>query len=546
MKRVAFLLTPLLLLAVPAAAQAPHCRPIHEVGTFDNPTLRFSGGGDAFAVSEFVDGKTRFIGAYETSTGRSLGLPPGDVGLIVTRGKRWLRIMSSDFKSSRYYDWRTGAEAKLPAGIRNIFESDHYSVLLGSAPGARVVRTDDLTATVVQFEGLDSARVSDELGLAVAFQPVSSQQGGKPEVLVWDLAAGKETARLRVGRVANLYFQGHYLVINEPDENKKKTMSVWDPRSGRQLGRYAGYDRISWLSLVSPGPELKRDTDSKKGALVHMDEPDRVIEVESDSAVWVEWVAKDRIFARRGGRVVILGRDGRAVLATLADGNKAIGLANGLIGVHIEARAGKRVDILDAESLRPVATLPGREIAEPHLGGRFVATMWSSRDGQSPSALFDTERRAIVCVTPDSTPGYSKAFASPDGKHLAVAWSTSESRRDDKKLVLYAAPDPEAERAKLAEARAKSRGLSPQDKARAQALFKQAFELFQAGEFEAAVRQFDQGLAIDPANGAAHFYLAETYERQQKTARALEHYRRTIDLAPGSKEAAIAETRMGK
>jgi tripartite-type tricarboxylate transporter receptor subunit TctC len=98
----------------------------------------------------------------------------------------------------------------------------------------------------------------------------------------------------------------------------------------------------------------------------------------------------------------------------------------------------------------------------------------------------------------------------------------------------------------LASMRAKSAALSPADKAGAGELFKQAFELFQAGEFEAAALQFNKGLAIDPANGVAHFYLAETYERQQKTTQAREHYRRTIDFAPDSKEAAMAQTRIGK
>ncbi|MBI3128667.1 MAG: hypothetical protein HYZ11_13770, partial [Candidatus Tectomicrobia bacterium] len=81
-------------------------------------------------------------------------------------------------------------------------------------------------------------------------------------------------------------------------------------------------------------------------------------------------------------------------------------------------------------------------------------------------------------------------------------------------------------------------------KARAEALFRQAFALFQEGEFEAAALGFTQGLEIDPADGIGHFYLAETLVRQDRAGDAVRHYERTLALAPESKEALLARTRL--
>lgn len=101
-------------------------------------------------------------------------------------------------------------------------------------------------------------------------------------------------------------------------------------------------------------------------------------------------------------------------------------------------------------------------------------------------------------------------------------------------------------KAEIDAVRARSASLAAPDRARAQTFLKQGFELFQAGEFEAAILRFRRGLEIDPANGLGHFYLAETYARQDNKKLAREHYQKTVDFAPDSKEAAIAEARLGQ
>ena len=96
------------------------------------------------------------------------------------------------------------------------------------------------------------------------------------------------------------------------------------------------------------------------------------------------------------------------------------------------------------------------------------------------------------------------------------------------------------------EAKAISAKLSAAQKSKAQASFKQAFELFQAGEFEAAIVGFKEGLAIDPADGRANYYLGECYAKNEQDDLARIRYRRAVDLAPGSKEAFLAQARLKK
>jgi Flp pilus assembly protein TadD len=96
------------------------------------------------------------------------------------------------------------------------------------------------------------------------------------------------------------------------------------------------------------------------------------------------------------------------------------------------------------------------------------------------------------------------------------------------------------------EAKAISAKLSAAQKSKAQASFKQAFELFQAGQFDAAILGFEQGLAIDPGDGRANYYLGECLDRQDQDALAKLRYQRAVYLAPGTKEALLAQAWLAK
>jgi hypothetical protein len=113
---------------------------------------------------------------------------------------------------------------------------------------------------------------------------------------------------------------------------------------------------------------------------------------------------------------------------------------------------------------------------------------------------------------------------------------------------VYAIENEDAARARVrrevAQAKTTSAKLAPAKRAEAQGIFKQAFELFQAGEFATAARLFESGLAIDPGNVPANYYLGETYARLGNKDRAALYYTRAAAIAPTTKEGALASTRL--
>lgn len=151
-----------------------------------------------------------------------------------------------------------------------------------------------------------------------------------------------------------------------------------------------------------------------------------------------------------------------------------------------------------------------------------------------------------LCTSTVGNLGRRPAF-SDGGK-----WVATEKRQANgvSAVFLYAVvtAQDQIEKAEMDKAAivAASAKLTPVQKADAQARFKQAFELFQAGEFDAAILRFRQGLEIDPANAIAHYYAGETYDRLDRRREAQEHYRRVISLAPDSVEGAKAQARLGR
>jgi formylglycine-generating enzyme required for sulfatase activity len=94
----------------------------------------------------------------------------------------------------------------------------------------------------------------------------------------------------------------------------------------------------------------------------------------------------------------------------------------------------------------------------------------------------------------------------------------------------------------FADIRARSARLTPAQRAEAQAIFGSAFQIWQAGDMAAAALAFERGLAIDPANGPANFYMGDVFGRRGDTERAREHYRRAVAFGANTPEAFRAET----
>jgi formylglycine-generating enzyme required for sulfatase activity len=63
-----------------------------------------------------------------------------------------------------------------------------------------------------------------------------------------------------------------------------------------------------------------------------------------------------------------------------------------------------------------------------------------------------------------------------------------------------------------------------------QTLFQDAFELQRAGKMDEAVAKYREGLAADPDNAQAHFYLGEAYRSMKEWARAGREFERAAAL----------------
>ena len=83
--------------------------------------------------------------------------------------------------------------------------------------------------------------------------------------------------------------------------------------------------------------------------------------------------------------------------------------------------------------------------------------------------------------------------------------------------------------------------LTPAQRDEAQQLFERAFDHYQAGQFEAAIADFERGRAIDPANTTALSFLADALARNGDTGRARLVYDKVIVLEPDSDNARKAK-----
>ena len=91
-----------------------------------------------------------------------------------------------------------------------------------------------------------------------------------------------------------------------------------------------------------------------------------------------------------------------------------------------------------------------------------------------------------------------------------------------------------------------SASLSPEMQEKSNVLLSQTLNFLHDEEFEAVIIRAKELLDIDPANSAAHYYLAEAYSRLKDINNAVLHYRYAINFNPDSQEAVLAQVRLTK
>ena len=123
---------------------------------------------------------------------------------------------------------------------------------------------------------------------------------------------------------------------------------------------------------------------------------------------------------------------------------------------------------------------------------------------------------------------YQAAHPNPDAEIAFIKARTAA-------MIAAYVPPPVAP--KYADLQARSAALTPQQKAQAVQMFVTAQGLWKSGDFDAAREGFSQGLAIDPANGPANFYMGDILQRQNNAAGAGLYMDRAVTLGPATAEA---------
>jgi tetratricopeptide (TPR) repeat protein len=174
----------------------------------------------------------------------------------------------------------------------------------------------------------------------------------------------------------------------------------------------------------------------------------------------------------------------------------------------------KREGVSDDVGTRPLANTP--HVALSKAGAPFV----KSRSKTSPEkvwALVSLSAIAILAVLSDSS---ISPFAVPSQMRSAAPEMASGGSNQ---TANNPAPDARNE---------------------AQMLFLKSFELLRSGDLQAARLGFERGLAIDPNNATAIFYLAEIRIRVGDDARAL--YEKVIAIDPLSEVGKKATNRLAE
>jgi hypothetical protein len=147
----------------------------------------------------------------------------------------------------------------------------------------------------------------------------------------------------------------------------------------------------------------------------------------------------------------------------------------------------------------------GNAVAMPNLGEELLGDVLqgiSQGAGAPPSG---------------SNPEEQKANARTDS---ANALSKGEQQAASELLSATSA----YERPVYADIQAKEAALSRTDKARADRTFQTAYASWQKGDCGLALSGFESGLAIDPANAAANYYVADCLVRQPTTTLSVIDY----------------------
>lgn len=424
----------------------------------------------------------------------------------------WVYSTSSISKTSSLRSTRSGANVSIasgtPRGDSHILVTGDLALLRATAAGARLLRLPALTDIFAveapltisyspKLFRLNRALVYQEPG----FDEVGKFASGSGEFKLISMTDKRSILEGDVGKpilnahIVNDRFAS-FRVRSNPDE-----AVLWDVLSNKNVLRLVGQ---SGFRAVPGGRFLVAYPGYGGHGLVHR------VDLASPEK-------SDPIPGSEGGESSVL--NGREDIVVLAMGSR-----------------GKETSIvIDLKSMREIAQFHGKL----HWAAHSVAAYAVTGDG----LILDRTTFKELCRIPGFVGGFGKLSISQDGQWLAAETEKAGNGKPGTMSLLRFIDEATAS-ARNDDFKKKSASLSASQRAEAQNIFAQAFKLFQAGEFDAAVIQFQKGLDIDPANASANFYIAESYAKQRNFALARKHYELARQFGGNAKEAAMAEARL--
>lgn len=412
--------------------------------------------------------------------------------------------------------------------------------------------------------------------------PVTHDPSPNPPLVVHELASGREV--LRIGGGANLHSIQPVFDLGMAILARNGSSALIEFPSGRE--------RVHFGRGVMVSPNWAAKVAAVYGGYKHESEHFSVFDLAGAREIarlrhpgpimFAQALDDKRVLSSGNGGTVVWDLATRQPVFTLPSMAYYVGTRYIAVSPHTGAPA--LVRILNAADGREVATLPGRAVMAASSG--HVLHAWDHNDEKTGVSIYSLRDLTRIA----SFPGYNSVWGTAGhisvlvnrnsrryevidvsdgtslcagsgvvsavsttraGSALMLTFETGMSTADSQSKVYDVLVKSGAEARALAKATqetalAKSGALTADDRQKAGALFSQGFELFKAGEFKAAELAFKDGLDIDPANGAAHYYLAETYVRLKNEALAHTHYQRAIDFAPSTKEALLARSRLAR
>jgi hypothetical protein len=487
--------------ASPAHAQVPECEEVESIGDFPDWNGFGSLDRDHRLLAMGLGRELRVFDAASLAT--IVTIPNARFGGVSADGRLAYGIADFNRGPAALWDLTTRREIARFATGTSVAIGERFVAVSGRAD-ARVLRYPDL-AEVVRFDGLERVQLHEPLSLAFAYEPAQRQgqafSGGKSSVLVWDIDAGKERARLTHEGLTNFFIPVSGSVAATWSE-ANRDVRLWDLGTGRMVAHHRGYIGASArFGDGAPSPILLQPADRAAAwAVIDPARPEVIRPAPMlAGATFAFHLATNRAFVPFENRFLLWDpTDGRTLLdRTTSRRPNFTPLNDRYVLVAVEGSPVLRIDIETGQEQRFTA---GDQVALIAYGpgprsGRF-ATFYES--GSRPVTLHEADGSPL-CTAEGGTKG-TRALVTSNGDLLAIGDRLNERFSGPQIVTFYRAPN---------------------------RLMEQAIAAYEKGDFIRALMSYTS--LAEQGNAVAQFNLAVMLDKNEGTpadpAKAAEFYR---------------------